>query len=127
MSDRLEVTREDEVYVLRSRDKHIKGEICGWGSFGTGLPIEEHPEYYGKDVDPRSPPPGTSLRGQAAMDWAKGSDDDHLWEWRLTDRLLRHLLTSIDGLLSESSPVRLDLEELKAAEHIAMVLRKVIE
>jgi hypothetical protein len=126
-SDHLTVSKDGEVFVLRSSDIDVKQAIFSWGSFGTGLRIKEHPEYYGQDVDPRSPPPGTVLRGEAAQKWATENTDDHLWEWRLTRESVEDLMGMIAGSLAPESPYRMAVEEVKASEHIIEVLKKATE
>jgi hypothetical protein len=127
MSDRLSITRSGEHFVLRSSDPSIKQTFFSWGSSGTGLRIKEHPEYYGQDVDPREPPPGTVLRGEDAHRWATTPSDDHLWEWRLTDDSAEDLVELIDKALANPSRYNMDATEIESSEHVRSVLRKVLE
>lgn len=121
---RLSITKNGEEFVVQSADSDIKQVFFSYASWGTGLRIKEHPEYYGKDVDPRSSPPGTVLRGEEAQKWALGGQDDHLWEWRLSQESVDDLIRMISEVLAPGSPYRMEVEEVKASEHVIEVLRK---
>ena len=126
--DRLTVASNvDGQFVLQSRDHDIKQTFFSWGSYGTGLRIKEHPEYYGRDVDPREPPPGTVLRGDAAQRWATSNTDDHLWEWVLSRESVEDLIRLMAESLADPARYRMTKTEIEASEHVTVVLRKALE
>jgi hypothetical protein len=125
--DKIEVIKDGETLVVRSSDSEIKQVFFSWASCGTGLRIKEHPEYYGRDVDPRSPPPGTVLHGDDAQRWATENADDHLWEWRLTRESAEELIVMIKESLAEPLRFRMTSDEYRAAKHVVEVLRKTLE
>lgn len=127
MSERMIVTKDGQDLIIRSGDIEIKQAIWSWGSCGTGLPIKEHPEFYGRDVDPRSPPVGTVLHGDAAMKWALDSPDDLCWEWRLGRESADDLVQMMKKALHPDSPYRLTVEEDLASEYVIEVLTRALE
>lgn len=127
-TNRLTITRDaDARLVIQSRDINIKQTFFSWGSHGTGLRIKEHPEYYGRDVDPSEPPPGTVLHGEAAHRWATTNADDHLWEWVLSRESAEDLIELMASSLADPARYRMSTTEIEASEHVTSVLRKALE
>jgi len=118
--DRLVVVKIAEEFVARSQDADIKQAFFSWASMGSGFG-NDRPEYYGRDVDPRSPPEGTVLRGKDAEKWLLDSPPDLCWEWRLTEESVRHLIKQMRSNMGDS-PV-----EVEASEEVIKSLEKVLE
>src|SRR5260221_624806 len=118
MTDRLSVAKDGDTYVVRSQDSEIKQTFFSWASFGSGGG-NDRPEYYGRDVDPRSLPPGTMLYGKDAEKWLLDSPDDLCWEWHLTRESVVHLVKRMRTNLGD------DEVENEASEHVIAVFEKV--
>lgn len=96
--------------VLTSSDPDIKQAFFSWGSWGTGLRIKEHPEYYGRDTEPAVPNP-----------------DYHLWEWKLSPESAQDLIGLTEASLADPAHYRMSPAEIKASEEVLKVIRRALE
>jgi hypothetical protein len=74
-SNRLTIIQDGDKITVTSNDSNIKQVFFGFGSWGTGLGIKEHPEYYGRSIEK-----GKNVRA-----------DDEEWQWDLTMELVKDL------------------------------------
>lgn len=107
---RLSITKDGDVFVLQSADPDIKHALFSWGSWGTGLRIKEHPEYYGRDTEPGSNLP----------------PDLHLWEWRLTKDSAEDLIRMSKESIADPKRFRMTKREINASKHVVELLGKAI-
>jgi len=74
---RLTIKREGDKFTITSSDDHIKQVFFSWASFGTGLGIDEYPEFYGRQLG-----------------FSRGLGHDE-WQWSLDERLMRKMIKNL--------------------------------
>lgn len=107
---RLSITKEGDLLVVQSADPDIKQVFFSWGSWGTGLRIKEHPEYYGRDTEPGSNLP----------------PDAHLWEWRLTEDSVEDLIRMTSESLADPQRFEMAEQEINASRYVVELLGKAV-
>lgn len=112
---RMIIVKQSDDFVVRSQDADIKQAFFSWASFGSGGG-NDRPEYYGRDVDPRSPPEGTTLYGKDAEKWLLDSPRDLCWEWRLDEESVRHLVARMKTNFGDEP------DEIEASEYVIRAL-----
>ncbi len=104
---RIKVRRDGDNIIVQSNDINIKQAFFSWASWGTGMNIKEHPEFYGRSAE----------TGRAV----RAGRDEEMWQWDLSEESANDLIEMMRGNLGELPT------EVKASQDVMRALLACLE